>query len=84
MASSVTLGKLKSKIEGVAHTQGWKKNLRVVSLYCEKWGTGVAIHTDPGLRDYMARAISNRLSLPYLFVKDKLDSFHRMNLKLED
>lgn len=60
------------------NTPAHRRNLAMVSEYCQKWGETTAIYEDPDLRASVADSISVRLGLPRGFVLDRLNRFHRM------
>lgn len=78
---SVTLSLLQKQLRRKVrnrNTPSFRKNLKLVSEYCKKWGSTTVVHEDPDLRASVADSISIRLGLPRGFVIDRLNQFHRM------
>ena len=78
---SVTLGLLRKQLRRQVrnrNTNQSRKNLKLVSEYCSKWGEEVAVYQDPQLRGYVAESISIRLGVSKSFALDRLNVFYRM------
>ena len=78
---SVTLRTLRRQLRRKVRNRNntcHRRNLKMVSDYCNKWGENTVVYEESKLREYTADSISARLGLPQPFVLDRLNMFHRM------